>query len=155
VLGSDYQILLPERPTDLINFGQVQNLPLLLAGLVAVLAAATLAHTLVTSIRRRRRDLAILKMLGFVPAQVRWAVAWQATTFVSVALLIGLPLGIAVGRTIWSVFAHQLGTLAEPVTPSWQILLTIPSAVVLANLIAVVPAVMAGRMKPAPALRAE
>ena len=154
-LENDYAIILPQRPTDLVNFGQVQNLPFLLAGLVAVLAAATLAHTLVTSIRRRRRDLAILKMLGFVPRQVRWTVAWQATTFVSAALLIGLPVGIAVGRVGWSAFASNLGTLPEPVTPSLRLLLTIPGAIVLANVIAVIPALMAGRMKPAPALRAE
>ena len=94
-------------------------------------------------------------MLGFVPRQVRWTVAWQATTFVSTALLIGLPVGIAIGRVIWTAFAHQLGTLAEPVTPAVQLILTIPAAVVLSNLIAAAPAVMAGRMKPAPALRAE
>jgi hypothetical protein len=41
------------------------------------------------------------------------------------------------------------------VTPSLRLLLTIPGAIVLANLIAAIPAVMAGRMKPAPALRAE
>ena len=146
---------LPERPVDLVNFGQVQNLPLLLAGLIAALAAATLVHTLVTAIRRRRRDLAILKMLGFVPRQVRSAVAWQATTFVLASLLIGLPVGIAIGRLIWTLFAHQLGTLAEPVTPSVQLLLTIPGAVLLANMVATVPAVIAGRMRPAPALRAE
>jgi ABC-type antimicrobial peptide transport system permease subunit len=156
VSGKDYDIVLPTRPGDLVNFGQVQNLPLLLAGLIAVLAAATLAHTLVTSIRRRRRDLAILKMLGFVPSQVRWAVAWQATTFISVALLIGLPIGIAVGRLVWTAFAQGLGTVAEPVTP-WvlKLLLTIPGTIILANLIAAIPAVIAGRMKPAPALRAE
>lgn len=154
-LGPDYSVLTPTRPSDLINFGQVQNLPVLLAGLVGVLAAATLAHTLITSIRRRRRDLAILKMLGFVPGQIRLAVAWQATAFVSVALLIGLPVGIAVGRVVWSVFAHQVGTLPEPVTPSIKLLLTIPAAVVLANLIAAIPGVVAGRMKPALALRAE
>jgi ABC-type antimicrobial peptide transport system permease subunit len=154
-LGSDYSMSLPSRPTDLVNFGQVQNLPLLLAGLVALLAAATLAHTLVTAIRRRRRDLAILKMLGFVPRQVRSAVAWQATTFVSVALLIGLPVGTAVGRVLWRVFANQLGALAEPVTPSVPLLVTIPAAILLANLIAAAPAVIAGRMKPAVVLRAE
>ncbi|MFY9587048.1 MAG: ABC transporter permease, partial [Actinomycetota bacterium] len=137
----------PVRPTDLVNFGQVQNLPLLLAGLVAVLAAATLAQTLITSIRRRRRDLAILKMLGFVPRQVRWAVAWQATTFVSAALVIGLPIGIVVGRAAWSAFARQLGVPPEPATPSVQLLLTVPAAVLLANLIAAVPAVVAGRMR--------
>jgi hypothetical protein len=49
-----------------------------------------------------------------------------------------------------------LGTVAAPVTP-WvlKLLLTIPGTVILANLIAAVPAVIAGRMKPAPALRAE
>jgi hypothetical protein len=86
---------------------------------------------------------------------VRWAVAWQATTFVSAALLVGLPVGLAIGRVVWSVFAHQLGTLAEPMTPSMRLLLTIPGAVVLANLIAAIPGLIAGRMKPAPALRAE
>ena len=154
-MSDAYGVIVPTRPSDLVNFGQVQNLPLLLAGLVGLLAAATLAHTLVTSIRRRRRDLAILKMLGFVPRQVRGAVAWQATTFVSAALLIGLPVGIAVGRVVWSAFATNLGTRAEPVTPSLRLLLTVPGAIVLANLIAVAPAFVAGRMRPAPALRAE
>ena len=150
-----YSLVLPQRPTDLVNFGQVQNLPLLLAGLVALLAAATLAHTLATSIRRRRRDFAILKMLGFVPPQVRSTVAWQATTFVSVALLIGIPVGIGVGRVVWTAFANGLGTVPEPVTPSVRLLLTVAGAIVLANVIAAIPAVIAGRMRPAPALRAE
>jgi ABC-type lipoprotein release transport system permease subunit len=153
--GQDYSIDYAQRPTDLVNFGQVQNLPLLLAGLVALLAAATFAHTLVTSIRRRRRDLAILKTLGFVPSQVRWAVAWQATTFVSVALLIGIPAGIAVGRVIWSVFARNLGALPEPIVPSVRLLLTVAGAILLGNLIAAIPAIMASRIRPAPALRAE
>jgi ABC-type antimicrobial peptide transport system permease subunit len=154
-LSGSFDMNGPTRPVDLVNFGQVQNLPLLLAGLVGVLAAATLVHTLVTSIRRRRRDLAILKMIGFIPKQVRWAVAWQATTFVSAALSIGLPVGILVGRLIWIAFARQLGTLPDPVTPSSSLLLTIPAAIVLSNVIAAVPAVIAGRMKPALALRAE
>jgi ABC-type antimicrobial peptide transport system permease subunit len=155
LLADDYEVLTPVRPTDLVNFGQVQNLPLLLAGLVAVLAAATLAHTLTTSIRRRRRDLAILKMLGFVPRQIRWAVAWQATTVVSASLAIGLPIGVVVGRAAWSAFAGGLGVPPEPATPSLQLLLTVPAAILLANLIAVVPAVVAGRMRPGPALRTE
>jgi len=154
-LNQAYAVLKPAKPSDLVNFGQVQDLPLLLAGLVGVLAAATLAHTLVTSIRRRRRDLAILKILGFVPRQIRTAVAWQATTFVCAALAIGLPVGIAAGRVIWSAFATNLGTVPEPVTPSLRLLLTIPGAILLANLIAAAPAVVAGRLRPAPALRAE
>ena len=70
----------------------------MLAGLLALLAAAALAHLLVTSVRRRRRDLAILKSLGFVRGQVSAAVAWQATTVALLALAVGLPLGVALGR---------------------------------------------------------
>ena len=150
-----YDVILPAKPSDLVNFGKVQNLPVLLAGLLAALAAATLAHTLITAIRRRRRDLAILKLLGFVPRQVRSAVAWQATTFVATALLIGLPIGIVVGRIVFAAFERQLGTLVEPVTPWVPILLIIPAAIALSNVIAALPAAIAGRMKPAPALRAE
>jgi hypothetical protein len=151
----NWAIVTPTRPSDLVNFGQVQSLPLVLAGLVALLAIATLAHTLITAIRRRRRDLAILKMMGFVPRQVRLAVASQATTFVAVALLIGLPLGIALGRTIWTVFADQLGAVAEPVYPSLSLLMIVPAAIVLANVIAIAPGFIAARTKPAVVLRAE
>ena len=42
-----------------------------LAGLLALLSAATLIHILLTAVRRRARDLAILRTLGFVGSQVR------------------------------------------------------------------------------------
>jgi hypothetical protein len=154
-LGNDYAVNAPIRPVDLVNFGRVQNLPLVLAGLLGLLGAATMAHTLMTSIRRRRRELSILKTLGFTPSQVRWAVAWQATAFVVAAIAIGLPLGAAVGRLVWSVFAHHLGAVSEPVTPILAIVISIVTAVVVANLVAAVPAAVAGRMRPASALRTE
>jgi len=145
----------PSKPSDVVNFGHVQSLPIVLAGLLAALAVATLAHTLVTSIHRRRRDLAILKTLGFLPTQVRQAVAWQASSFCAVALLIGIPLGVAVGRWIWIVFARQLGIVPEPVTPPLGLLLLVPATVLVANLVAAWPARVAGRVRPAVALRTE
>ena len=154
-LGSDYVVDTPTRPVDLVNFGRVQNLPLILAGLLGVLGAATLAHTLMTSIRRRRRELSILKTLGFTPSQVRRAVAWQATAFVIAAVAIGLPLGAALGRVVWSAFARHLGAVSEPVTPVLPIVLSIAGAILVANLVAAVPAAVAGRMRPAGALRTE
>ncbi|MGZ4189595.1 MAG: hypothetical protein ACXVQ5_07120 [Actinomycetota bacterium] len=53
------------------------------------------------------------------------------------------------------MFAGQVGVQAEPVTPAIALLLTIPGGILLANLIAAVPAVIAGRMRPAVVLRAE
>ena len=145
----------PSAPADLVNFGRVQNLPLIFGGMVAVLGAATLAQTLMTSIRRRRRTSRSSRPSASPPAQVRGAVAWQATTFVVVAMVIGLPLGVAAGRLAWSVFASRLGALSEPVTPSLSLLATVRRPILVANLIAAVPASIAGRMRPAVVLRTE
>ena len=76
-----------------------------LAGLLATLALGTLAHALLTSIRRRRRELAVLKTLGFVGGQVRSAVRWQSLTMTGIAAVVGVPAGIASGRWLWLLFA--------------------------------------------------
>ena len=39
-----------------------------------------------------------MKTIGFIRWQVRYAVAWQATAIAGIALLIGLPAGVAGGR---------------------------------------------------------
>jgi len=142
-----------KRPVDIVNYTRIQTTPLALAGLLALLAVATVAHLLVTSIRRRRRDLAVLKTMGFVRPQVSSAVAWQATTLVTVALLVGLPLGAAAGRWVWQLFAAHIGIAPAPRVPLVTLLLFIPVAVVVANLLAAGPGWVAGRLKPAPVLR--
>ena len=145
----------PETPTDIVNFGRVESMPLILGAIFAILGAATLAHTLVTAIGRRRRDLAVLKTMGFARRQLTTTVAWQATTLVAIALLIGMPVGVAAGRWAWTLLADQLGLVSEPVTPVPSVALIAPATIVLANLVAVVPGWLAGRIQPAVALRAE
>jgi ABC-type lipoprotein release transport system permease subunit len=144
-----------KRPVDILNYARIQTTPLALAGLLAVLAVATVAHLLVTSLRRRRRDLAVLKTMGFVRGQVSAAVAWQATTLVVLALLVGLPLGAAGGRWVWQVFADRIGISPDPRVPVLTLALFIPVALVVANLLAAGPGWVAGRLKPAPVLRTE
>jgi ABC-type lipoprotein release transport system permease subunit len=144
-----------KRPVDILNYTRIQATPLALAGLLALLAVATIAHLLVTSIRRRRRDLAVLKTMGFVRPQVSSAVAWQATTLVGVALLVGVPLGAAAGRWVWQEFAFRIGIAPDPRVPLVTLLLFIPVAVVVANLLAAGPGWVAARLKPAPVLRTE
>jgi ABC-type lipoprotein release transport system permease subunit len=149
------EITRPDRPTDLVNFGRVQSMPLILAGVVGALAAAVLAHALVTAIRRRRRDLAILKTLGFQRSQVRRTVAWQASVFASVAVVAGLPTGIAAGRWLWTAFADQLGFVPAPRVPVVAIVGVIPATLLFANLIGMLPARSAARTQPALVLRTE
>ena len=87
--------------------------------------------------------------------QVWFTLMWETTTLVSLALLIGLPLGALIGRFAWSVFATDLGAVAEPQIAWIPLLLTIPIALLVANLIATIPAWLATRTRPAVALRAE
>jgi hypothetical protein len=154
-LGDGWTVSAPDKPTDVVNFGHVQNLPVVMAAVLALLAAATVGHLLVTSVRRRRHDLAVLKSLGFVRGQVAAVVGWQATTLIVIALGLGLPLGIAVGRWAWGLVAGQLGILPRPITPLDTLLALAPAAFLVVNLIAAVPAWSAGRTAPAVVLRSE
>lgn len=145
----------PDAPIEIANFGQVDGMPAILSALVALIAVAALVHALVTTVRRRRRDLAILKTLGFERAQVWGTVAWQATTMAMLALAVGLPLGVAAGRWMWLLFAGNLGIVPEPVIPLLAVLLVVPAAIVVANLVAALPGRVAARTRPALVLRSE
>jgi ABC-type lipoprotein release transport system permease subunit len=145
----------PRPHGEIRNLQRVGGLPGLLAGLVALLALAMTTHTLVTSIRRRRRDLAVLKALGFTRPQVGATIAWQATTFAVVALILGVPLGVAVGRWAWQLTAEALGVRLAPAVPLAAVLAVAAGAILAANLVAAVPGRAASRLRPAAALRSE
>jgi len=132
-----------------------ENVPLILASLFTLSALATLVHVLVTSVRRRRKDLAILRTLGFKKRQVASAVAWQSIVLAVVALLIGVPAGVLVGRLGWSLFATNLGVVSVPVVAWVPVVAAIPVTIVVAVLISIGPALAARRTKPAMVLRAE
>jgi ABC-type antimicrobial peptide transport system permease subunit len=144
-----------QSPSDIKNYASVRDTPLVLAAALIVFAVGTLAHVLLTGVRRRRRDLALLKTLGFTRSQVLATVAWQASTFASVALLIGLPLGVLAGRWAWAYFANEAGAPAQATVPLPTVLLAIPVTLLLANIIAAWPGWTAARLRPALVLRTE
>jgi FtsX-like permease family len=148
-------VVLPVAQPDLTDLERVGYLPGLLAGLVALLALGTVAHALVTSVRRRGRDLATLKTLGFTRGQVSATVAWQATTFALLAAAVGVPLGVAGGRWAWRLVADQLGVVSGPVVPPLPVLAIAAGALVVANLAAAGPGWTAARIRPAVVLRSE
>lgn len=149
------QVARPRPAVDVENLRRVSGLPVAFSALLAVVAVVTLGHTLVTSVRRRSRDLAVLKALGFAGRQVSATVAWQATTLMVVALAIGLPLGVAAGRWGWTVVADGIGAPAPAVTPVVVVLAGVPVALAVAGLASAYPARRAARTRPAVALRAE
>jgi ABC-type lipoprotein release transport system permease subunit len=144
----------PTTPTDVVNFGRVQQLPLLLGIALSLLALVTIVHLLLTSVRRRRRDFAVLRSIGFTRRQVRAAISWQASTLTVVALGLGIPIGIVCGRVAWRLFAAQLGIMPVVVLPV-ILVLVVPAALALAVAVAAVPGESAARARPAGILRSE
>jgi ABC-type antimicrobial peptide transport system permease subunit len=153
---NEYQssVALPIVPTSLVNFGEAVNFPLIFGLMLALFGAATLVHLLVMSVSRRRREMGLLKALGFVNRQVAAAIAWQATTVALVGVVIGGPIGVALGSEVWKVFATNLGVIPVSVVKI-SLLGELASAVlVVANILAFAPALAAARSKPGQLLRA-
>jgi hypothetical protein len=146
---------LPSRPANISNLARARSMPTLLASILGMLALATVVHALITAARRRARDLAVLKTLGFERRQVRAVVAWQSTTTVAIALTLGIPLGVAVARWSWTTLADRLGVVAAPTTSAGLLAVGAAGVIVIANLVALVPARMAAHTHPAIVLRTE
>ncbi|MGO8864351.1 MAG: ABC transporter permease [Acidimicrobiales bacterium] len=153
--GVTVQLLGAQRPAEIVNYHTMGTTPAYLAAGLAVGAVGALGLTLVASVRRRRREMALLKTFGFTQRQLAAAVAWQSTTVALAGLVVGIPLGIALGRLLWDLFAHQLSAVVDPTVPLLPLLLVAVGALVLANLVAALPGHRAARTPTALVLRAE
>jgi hypothetical protein len=144
-----------QRPSDIQNYTGVRDTPLILGAVLVLLGVGTLAHVLLSGVRRRRRDFAVLKALGLRRSQLLRLVAWQASALAAAPVLAGLPLGLLVGRWAWLVFANSAGVGSAADVPAVLVLLIIPVTLILANLIAAGPGWTAARVRPALVLRSE
>ncbi len=154
--GSDAWYTMPATlPTQVVSLGELRSLPLALGVFFALLASATVAHALVTTVRRRRQELAVLRSIGFTRLQTRVAIGWQATLIAVVGLIVGIPLGIGTGQLTWRWLADSFPVVYVAPFALVALLLVIPAAILLANVLAAVPAQSAARIRPAEALRTE
>jgi FtsX-like permease family len=150
-----YVVESAKLPDAVDSLGQLRSLPFALAIFFGLLAIATVAHALVTTVRRRRVDLAVLRSLGFTKRDSRVAIAWQATLIAIVGLVIGVPLGIFTGRILWRQLAESFPVVYVPPLALVAVLLVVPVAIAIANLVAAGPAHAATRIRPARVLRSE
>ncbi len=144
-----------QPPFDIGNYARIEGVPQFLALVLAVLGVGVLAQLMIVWVQRSRRDIAILKTIGFVPRQVLALVAWQAGTFAAISLVIGIPLGILAGRAAWALFANELGIGTSSVVPGVSVALCIPAVLLIAMIVAAGPAWFASRVQPARVLHSE
>jgi len=127
----------------------------MLAVIIGLLAGAAMIHELVSSVRSGRRQIGVLKTLGFTRRQVIGTVAWHASMLAGAALLVGVPLGVVIGRRVWTAIVDNLGLVSAPVVSIPAIGVVVMLVLVVANLAALGPGIVAARTRPATALRTE
>lgn len=145
----------PGPVADVTNLGQVRNLPYLLAGFLIVLGLGAVAHALLTVSRRRAKELAVLRAVGLSPRQAAACVGWQAVVVAAIALLIGIPVGLAIGREAWRRVAASIPLVyVGPFDPR-LLALVVPGALIALLVLALAPAWRAAHLRTAATLRAE
>ena len=78
--SDDLVAVLPvQRPAEIADYRSVGTTPAVLAAALVLAAMIALGLTLAASVRRRRRDLATLKALGFTRRQLLSTVCWQSS----------------------------------------------------------------------------
>jgi hypothetical protein len=153
--GSDGLLSEPAPPSLLAQLRQVRVLPVFLAGFLALLALGAVGHALVTAVRRRRYDVAVLRALGMTRRQSRGVVVTQASVLALVGLVLGVPLGVALGRTVWRYVADTTPLFYVPPVAAWALILIVPAVLIAANLLAAWPSHRAASMRVGHVLRAE
>lgn len=142
-------------PLDVASLRGTTGLPWALGAMVGLLAAASLLHLLVTTVRRHRGAFAVMASLGASRRMLTMSVLSTATATVVIATAVGVPLGLIVGRLAWSAVAVAVGSPTSPVVPVLMIGAASLAVVVAANVVAVAPGRLAHRLHPADILRSE
>lgn len=145
----------PNPGEDIRNVERVLGVPVALAAVLALVGAASVAHFLLASVRRRRVDLAVLRTLGFVDRQLLGSSLTQSAVVSGVAIVAGVPLGLAAGRLVWRAIATSLGVSDEIAVPLGPLLGSVLVAPLLAGLMALFAAWVTIRRRPGEVLRTE
>ncbi|MEO3856528.1 FtsX-like permease family protein [Acrocarpospora sp. B8E8] len=152
-VGGGLLIFTPFVPRQFGEIRNVQVLPLVLGAFLALLAVGAVGHALITAVRRRGHDLAVLRALGMTRGQCRLVVVTQASAITVLGLLAGVPLGMALGRILWRAAAGIMPLQYQPPTSPWTLILIAPLALLIAALLATGPGRHAGHRNLGQALR--
>ena len=153
--GKAFTFTPPAPLTNVQVIKDLELLPLALSAFLALLAIGAVGHALSIAVSRRRHDLAVLRALGMSRLQTRMVIATQASVLAVIGLVFGVPLGVALGRSIWRVVAGFTPLAYHPPLAVWALLLIGPVALLAANTLAAWPERQAARLRAGQVLRTE
>jgi hypothetical protein len=142
-------------PATVTNLAQVADLPRYLAGFVALLCLATLVHATWVSVSLGARERATLQAIGTTRRCNVGIVSTHALVLVAIAVAVGLPLGIALGRQVWQPIAERANVVVLAVVPWGSFLGAAVAAVIAGLVLASIAGIRVARLRPAVGLRAE
>jgi ABC-type lipoprotein release transport system permease subunit len=142
-------------PSIVDRFREIGPVPWYLAGMLVALGAGGLLHSAVMASRRRGRELAIARALGFTPGQAAAAVRWQGATTAVAGLVVGLVAGVIVGRAIWRHLATTIGVVVDVRLPLWTPVVAVTGVILVVLAATALPSARARRARPATVLRSE
>ncbi len=146
---------LAQPQTDLANLQRLRFAPWLIAALVGALALASLVHALVTLLQRHAKDLAVLGALGLTKRQRRRVGLGASLAIGTGCVVVGVPVGLVLGRWIWRVVARRISIPSGPVM-AWVPTVSAPLvALAISAGVAIVATRWVTRRSPAVQLQAE
>jgi putative ABC transport system permease protein len=150
VQASTFRSLVDDRLSNQAQFIALLEGYLSLGLLIGICG---LGVVMVRAVRERRREIGMLRAMGFASTVVRRSFMVEASFIAVQGILIGGVLGLVTGYSVVSNSA-TFGGQQVPFTIPWVALFALGGAALAASLVAVAaPAAQASRIKPAVALR--
>ena len=119
----------------IVNLDRVRSAPRVVAALLAALTLISLANLILITIRRRGREVAVLRSLG---ADRRWVAGvghWHALAFVAAVAALAVPVGVVVGQLVFRVLIASVGSSDDTVVPVVGLLVGIGVLLVVADVV--------------------
>jgi putative ABC transport system permease protein len=125
--------------------GNVNQILLVMAGVVMVSSGISIMVALYNSMEQRRRQIAVLRVLGASRPRIFGLILTESAILGVIGAVAGVALALAGGWLVSLVARQRLGLVLEPwPSPRWAAGVAI-AAVLLAALAGIIPAVMAYR----------
>jgi ABC-type lipoprotein release transport system permease subunit len=141
------------RPVEIESAADARRWMVSSLVVLTIVVAALLGLALRLVLRAQQRDLAVLRALGTTRRQLR-AIVWKqgAMLFLPMAA-VGVPIGIAFGRLLYSRLAEKIGVVSDPYTPWWSVAAFVASVAAISAAAVIMSARAVNRVAPALSLR--
>jgi predicted lysophospholipase L1 biosynthesis ABC-type transport system permease subunit len=105
------------RPASIVNTDRIRSTPYLLVGVLGGLGVLIIGYVVPTSIRRRRKDWAVLRTMGADRSWITRAALWQGLSIAVLPVAIGVPVGLLAGARLFRLFSDAMGVVDSAAAP--------------------------------------